>query len=119
MRFVLVVVALLTLGVSGCQSARTVVSVDLEPADLVLPSDPRLLTTHDTAGRGLAAMLTRDFGLPIPDRVTVYVYGSRQGFEEGLVHDADLSPGRAAELGEYAVGVGRRRQLLFRDDPTD
>jgi len=119
MRGVLVVAVLLTLGLSGCQSARSVVPVDLGPADLALPTDPRLLTTHDTAVRGIAAMLARDFGLPVPDRVTVYVYGSRQGFEEGLVHDADLSPGRAAELGEFAVGVGRRRQLLFRDDPSD
>ena len=119
MRFVVVVVALLALGSSGCQSARSVVPVDLGPADLALPTDPRLLMTHDTAVRGIAAMLARHFVLPVPDRVTVYVYGSRRGFEEGLVHDADLSPGRAAELGEFAVGVGRRRQLLFRDDPSD
>src|SRR5258706_11161111 len=108
MRFVLVVVALLTLGVSGCQSARSVVPVDLGPADLVPPTDPRLLTTHDTAVRGIAAMLARDFGLPVPGRVTVYVYGSRRGFEEGLVHHAAPSPGRAAPPGEVSAGGGGR-----------
>lgn len=60
-------------------------------------------------------MLVRDFGLPVPDRVTVYVYGSRREFEEGLVRDARLSPARAAELSESAIGVGRPRQLLFHD----
>jgi hypothetical protein len=64
-------------------------------------------------------MLVRDLGLPVPDRVTVYVYGSRGTFEEGLVRDGHLSPARAAELSEYAVGVGRPRQLLFHDVSTE
>src|SRR5437773_7589068 len=116
MRWILAVVALATL--CGCQTARSVVPVGLEPGALVPPRDPRLLTTHDSAVRGFAALLTREFGLPVPDRVTVFVYGSRQGFEQGLVHDANLSPVRAAELSEFAIGVGRSRQLLFRDDAS-
>src|SRR5260370_39437313 len=82
MRGVLVVAVLLTLGSSGCQSARSVVPVDLRPADLVPPTDSRLLTTHDTAVRGIAAMLARDFGLPVPDpgdRVRVWLAAGVRG----------------------------------------
>jgi hypothetical protein len=116
---VVVVLGGLALGLVGCQSARSVVPIRLDPAELVVPADPRLLTTHDAAVRGISAMLLRDFGLPVPDQVTVYVYGSRRVFEEGLVRDAHLSPARAAELGESALGVGRPRQLLFHDVTTE
>ena len=117
MWWLVVVLTLLTLG--GCQTAHSVVPLSLEPATLVPPSDARLLTTHDSAVRGIAAMLAREFDLPLPDQVTVHVYRSRREFEVGLIHDAHLSPGRAAELSEFAVGVGRPQQLLFRDDASD
>lgn len=110
---------LAALALWGCQTARSVVPIPLEPAKLVAPTDPRLLTTHEGAVRGIAAMLAREFDLPLPDHVTVHVYRSRRDFEAGLVHDAHLSPVRAAELGEFAVGVGRPRQLLFRDDASE
>ena len=107
--------ALGVLGLFGCQSARVVVPVSVEPAGLVLPDDPRLLSTHEAAVRGISAMLVREFGLPVPDRVSVYVYGSRRAFEEGLVRDGRLSPARAAALSESALGVARPRRLLFHD----
>ncbi|HET7344095.1 MAG TPA: DUF4157 domain-containing protein, partial [Methylomirabilota bacterium] len=47
---------------------------------------------------------------------TVYLYGSRSVFEQGLVADGRLSALRAAELSGFAVGVGKRRQLLLQDD---
>lgn len=107
----LVVVAL---GAFGCQGARSVVPIAFEPAP-TLPADPRLLTTHESAVRGIGALLTREFGLPLPDELTLFVYGSRREFEAGLVTDARLSPARAAELSESALGVGRPRQLLLHD----
>jgi hypothetical protein len=107
--------AFLALGLVGCQGARWVVPLSLEPAGLVLPEDPRLLSTHEAAVRGISAMLAREFGMPVPEQMTVYVYGSRRAFEEGSVRDARLSPARAAELSGYAIGVGRPRQLLFYD----
>jgi len=48
--------------------------------------------------------------------VTVYVYASREVFEQGLIHDANVSPTRAAELSDFAIGVGKRRQLLLNDE---
>ena len=71
MRWLIVVLALLTLG--GCQTAHSVVPIALDPATLVPPSDPRLLITHYAAVRGIAAMLARELALPLPDRVPVYV----------------------------------------------
>jgi hypothetical protein len=45
--------------------------------------------------------------------VTVYVYSSRQIFEDGLVRDGRVSRLRAAELSDFAAGIGKRRQLLL------
>src|SRR2546421_11089223 len=52
----------------------------------------------------------------MPASFTLYVYGGRQPFEHGLVQDAQVAPTRAAELSEFAVGIGKRRQLLLNDD---
>jgi hypothetical protein len=119
MRSVVVVVGLVMLGVSGCQSARSAIPITLESSELASPVDPRLLTTHEAAVRGISAMMIRDFGLPVPDDMTVYVYGSRRRFEEGLVRDGRLSPERASELSEFAIGVARPRRLLFYDHTTE
>jgi hypothetical protein len=51
--------------------------------------------------------------------VNVYVYHNRQSFERGLVEDANVSPNRAAELSDFAIGVGKRRQLLLNDEGAD
>lgn len=58
-------------------------------------------------------MLSHHLGLPLPERVTAYVYNSRRAFRRGLVEDAQVVPERAAELSEFAVGVGKRRQLFL------
>ncbi len=105
--------------VSGCGSGRLVVPVLIEPAALQPPADARHLLTHEDAVRGIAAVFVRDLGLPVPERVTVYVYGSRRVFEQGLIEDGRVSPARAAELSDFAIGVGRRRQLLLNDEGTE
>ena len=65
--------------------------------------------------RGIAAILAKSFGLPVPHRVTVYVYGGRRAFEQGLIQDARVSPVLAAELSDFAIGVGARGQVLLND----
>src|SRR5262249_7187412 len=95
---------------------RVVVQFSVDPATLVAPRDARTLTTHEAAVRGLTAILVRDLGLPMPATFTLYVYGGRHPFEQGLVNDAQVAPARAAELSEFAVGIGKRRQLLLNDD---
>ena len=108
--------------VAGCGasgSGRTVVPIAMDPAALVAPADSAELTTHDAAVRGIAGILVNELRLPMPDRVTVNVYASRQVFEQGLIQDANVSPVRAAELSDFAIGVGKRRQLLFNDETYD
>jgi hypothetical protein len=102
--------------VAGCGSGRIVLPVTIDPNTQTTPADSRELTNHERAVQGISAILSKDLKLPMPERVTVYVYSSRQVFEQGLVRDANVSPVRAAELSDFAIGVGRRRQLLFNDE---
>jgi hypothetical protein len=106
------------LAVVGCgRRERTVLPVTLdERAGAALPRHPRDFATHEAVVRGVATMLRRDLGLPVPEQVTVYLYSSRAVFERGLVTDGRLAPVRAAELGEFAIGVGKRRQLLLHNE---
>jgi hypothetical protein len=111
----LVAVLVLIGGTAGCGSGgRIVLPVALEEpaAALHYPDD---FGTHEAVVRGVATILARDLGLPVPDHVTVYVYSSRAVFERGLVSDGRLPGVRAAELGEFAIGVGQRRQLFLHD----
>ena len=105
--------------VAGCGSGRVVLPVAIDPNVQVAPVDSRELTNHERAVQGIAAILSKDLKLPMPERVTVSVYSSRQVFEQGLIRDAHVSPVRAAELSDFAIGVGRRRQLLFNDEAYD
>src|SRR5256714_7147926 len=102
--------------VAGCGSGRLVLPFQLDSGTLVAPRDAGTLTGHQHAVRGLSAILVRDLGLPMPANFVVYVYSGRQVFEQGLIQDAQVTPVRAAELSEFAVGIGKRRQLLLNDD---
>jgi hypothetical protein len=110
-----VALAFLTIA-SGCGNRRLVLPITIDPASLTPPANATNLTTHESAVRGVAAIVAGELALPVPPEFTVYVYGSRRVFEQGLIEDARLSPPRAAELSEFAIGVGKRRQLLFNDD---
>jgi len=103
----------LTLALAGCAGGRTVVPVTMEPASQPIPQSAYEFVTHEQAVRGIAAILTRDLRLPVPQQVTVYIYSSRRIFEEGLVQDGQVSRLRAAELSDFAAGIGKRRQLLL------
>ncbi|HVG77957.1 MAG TPA: hypothetical protein VNF03_07440 [Patescibacteria group bacterium] len=103
---------------SGCgRRERIVLPVTLdERAGAAALRHPKDFSTHEAVVRGVATMLRRDLELPVPEQVTVYMYSSRAVFERGLVTDGRLAPVRAAELGEFAIGVGKRRQLLLHDE---
>ncbi len=109
---------LLVLGliVAGCAGGRTVVPVSMEPASMPIPQSAYEFVTHEQAVRGIAAILIRDLRMPVPRQVTVYVYSSRRIFEDGLVQDGQVSRLRAAELSDFAAGIGKRRQLLLHHD---
>jgi hypothetical protein len=114
---VAVLVAVVALTACRTGGSRVVLPVDFEePVPAAAPRFPDDFGSHEAAVRGIASLLAHDLGLPIPDRVTVYIYSSREIFERGLVKDGRLPAVRAAELGEFAVGVGKRRQLLLQHD---
>ena len=97
---------------AGCGSGRAAVPFSLYTASLALPETTRFRSTED-AVRGLAGILTVGLGLPLPQRVGVYVYPGRLAFERGLVLDAGLDEARAVELSGFAIGIGGRGQLLL------
>jgi hypothetical protein len=113
------VVVLLLAVLGGCGNGRMVLPISIDPATIAVPSDGRELRSDPAAVRGIAAILARDLGLPVPPRFTVYLYGSAKSFERGLIQDGDVSPARAAELSDFAIGVGRRRQLLLNEEGAD
>ena len=71
--------------VAGCGSGRVVLPVTIDPNTQAPPADSRELTNHERAVQGIAGLLVRDLKLPMPERVTVFVYSSRQVFEQGLI----------------------------------
>jgi hypothetical protein len=105
--------------IGGCGNSRLVLPITIDPMSLAVPRDGRELRTDAAAVRGIAAILARELGLPVPSRFTVYFYDSAKSFERGLIQDGDVSPARAAELSDFAIGVGRRRQLLLNEEGID
>jgi hypothetical protein len=101
--------------VAGCGSGRVVLPITLDAATLTALDTSRF-DSHSEAIRGIATILVRDLQLPMPFTFTAYVYSGRHGFERGLIDDANVAPIRAAELSEFAVGIGKRRQLLLNDE---
>jgi hypothetical protein len=105
--------------VAGCgaSNGRLVLPIALEAK--VAPSPPRYpadFGTHEATVRAIAGILARELALPVPDSVTVYIYATREVFQQGLMSDGRLPAVRAAELSEFAIGVGKRRQLLLHGD---
>jgi hypothetical protein len=118
MRTRLAVAAAVTLALAGCGQGRTVVPVQTLPASLGAMPRAVDLSSHEATVRTVAGIIARDLGLPLPDTVTVYVYNSRRVFERGLIDDGHVSRVRAAELSDFAIGVGKRRQLLLHHEPN-
>jgi len=104
------------LSVAGCGSGRIVLPFTLDSSVLNAPLPTRDFATTPDAIRGIASILVRDLAMPLPQTFTAYVYSDRHGFERGLIDDANVAPVRAAELSEFAVGIGKRRQLLLNDE---
>jgi hypothetical protein len=111
------VLGLVALLAGACaRNGRMVVPLTFEEAAPAAPSYPGDFANHEAVVRGVAAILARELKLSVPEQLTVYIYSSRSVFEQGLVSDGRLPVVRAAELSEFAVGVGKRRQLLLHDE---
>jgi hypothetical protein len=104
------------LALAACGNGRVVLPVTIDSAAAEGPRYPDDFQTHEDAVRSMASILVRDLGLPVPAEVTVFVYNSRDVFQQGLISDGRVSPVRAAELSDFAIGVGKRRQLLLHEE---
>jgi hypothetical protein len=104
---------------AGGSDGRVAVPLWLGHLSLVAPTDARALRTTDEAVRGIATIMVKSFGLPIPERVLVHVYDGRRAFEQGLIRDGRVSPIQAAQLSDYAIGVGARGQVLLNDQSAE
>lgn len=113
-----IVLAVVLSHLAGCGSGGSAQPLAINAAATAAPADARGLRTHEEALRGIAAIFVTQFNLPVPPEVVIRVYSTRAAFERGLVLDAHVSPARAAELAEFAIGVGKRRLLLFNDEDT-
>jgi hypothetical protein len=111
-----IAMALAFVVVAGCGSSRLVLPFLIDPPAMATPKSAASLRSHEDAVLGIAAIMVKDLRMPLPAQFTVYVYSGRQVFEQGLINDAQVSPARAAELSEFAVGIGKRRQLLLNDE---
>jgi hypothetical protein len=112
-----VIAAALVIGSCQTSGTRLVLPVAFEdPAPAATLRYPEDFRSHEATVRGVASLLSRELALPVPDRVMVYIYTTRAVFEQGLMNDGRLPAVRAAELSEFAVGVGKRRQLLLQDE---
>jgi hypothetical protein len=116
---VLAYLLVIIVALAGCSGGRVVLPLSIEVAALTGPVDARALRSTEGAVRGIAAIMTRHFGLPMPAHVTVYVYEGREAFEQGLIQDAGLTSLRAGELSEYAIGISGRRLLLLNDERSN
>jgi uncharacterized protein DUF4157 len=104
---------------AGCATGRLVVPITFDASTPARPAHVQDFSSDEATVRGIAGILTTSLGLPLPEHVTVYVYSSRAVFERGLINDARISPARAAQLSEFAVGVGKRRQVLLHRETND
>ena len=108
----------IAVGAAGCAQGRTVVPVHMQPSAFAIPVQALDLSSYEATVRAVAGVIAHDLALPLPDTVMVYVYSSRQVFEQGLIDDGHVSRVRAAELSDFAIGVGKRRQLLLHHEPN-
>jgi hypothetical protein len=113
-----VCLGLLAVVASACGSNHVVVPPSLHAGAVAVPRGLAPPLALDGTLREQVADIIRGFGLPVPTEFSVYVYPTRDRFREGLVRDAHIAPARAAELANFALGVGKRRVLLFNDDGT-
>jgi hypothetical protein len=106
----LVALAAATLAASTPGRASHVIPLEdfsLGFSDVFAPATP------EATVRRIARVLRNDLDLPLPDRITLRLYGSSAALEQGLVHDMGLAPGVAAEIGSFAAGVAFSQELLL------
>src|SRR2546428_248543 len=92
---------------TACGAAPiTPVTVSLTDGGLQVPPE------HRPAVEEIVGVMRDDLGLPVPQRVSVYVYESRASFREGLMDEGYVAIDRVNEIASFAAGLAPPRRAL-------
>src|SRR5947207_3558618 len=93
---------------TACGAAPiTPVTVSLPDGGLQVPP------AHRAAVEEIVGVMRDDLGLPVPQRVSVFVYDSRADFREGLMDEGYVSSDRVNEIASFAAGLARPGRVLL------
>ena len=93
---------------TACGAAPiTPVTVSLTDGGLQVPPE------HRAAVEEIVGVMRDDLGLPVPQRVSVYVYESRASFREGLMDEGYVAIDRVNEIASFAAGLARPGRVLL------
>ena len=73
------------------------------------------LQSYESAVPTIARLLVGEFGLPLPARLTVFVYPTHVAYAEGLAKLGHMRIERAAQIAGYAIGLYQRERLFIND----
>ena len=105
------IAALLFLSACG---AAPVTPVSLGGADSGLQVPPQ----HRAAVEEILGVMRDDLGLPVPQRVSVFVYDSRSAFRDGLMDEGYVAADRVNEIASFAAGLARPGRVLLHAKAT-
>src|SRR5689334_6129877 len=105
------IAALLFLSACG---AAPVTPVSLGTPDSGLQVPPQ----HRAAVEEIMGVMRDDLGLPVPERVSVFVYDSRAAFRDGLMDEGYVAADRVNEIASFAAGLARPGRVLLHAKAT-
>jgi hypothetical protein len=68
---------------------------------------------HRAAVEEIVSVMRVGLGLPVPERVSVFVYDSRASFREGLMDEGYVAADRVNEIASFAAGLARPGRVLL------
>jgi hypothetical protein len=104
-------VALLFLTACG---AAPIAPVTVSLADSGLQVPP----AHRGAVEEILTIMRQQLSLPVPERVSVFVYESRSSFREGLMDEGYVAADRVNEIASFAAGLARPGRVLLHAKAT-
>src|ERR1041384_1986986 len=98
---------------TACGAAPiTPVTVSLTDAGLQVPP------AHRAAVEEIVTIMRQQLSLPVPERVSVFVYDSRASFREGLMDEGYVPADRVNEIASFAAGLARPGRVLLHAKAT-
>ena len=73
---------------------------------------------HRAAVEEIVTIMRSEMALPLPERVSVFVYDSRAAFREGLMDEGYVAADRVNEIASFAAGLARPGRVLLHAKAT-